>query len=192
MPHAMTPQLEAIRRQRISATMKGRMPKNVVAGWNKGKPAPWAIANLPKGCNITHGMWGTPFYWRWATMLARCTNPNDKNYARYGGRGIKVLWKSFEGFKKDMYRTYLMHRKIHGERNTTIDRIDNDKSYSKENCKWATPKEQSRNTQRNRIIEYQGKRRCVSEWVEITGLTHRMIYHRLNRGWPVDRILSTL
>jgi hypothetical protein len=73
----------------------------------------------------------------------------------------------------------------------TIDRIDNNKGYSPENCRWATMKEQTRNTRRNRILEFDGKSLCLQEWAEITGLKRTTIAERINRGWTVEEALTT-
>lgn len=82
----------------------------------------------------------TAIYRCWRHMKARCTNPNDQKYARYGGRGIVVCdeWlKDFRNFYVDMgERPYDLY---------SLDRIDNDKGYYKENCRWATRKQQSNN-----------------------------------------------
>jgi hypothetical protein len=92
-----------------------------------------------------HGMYGTRFYQTWHHILQRCNNHKNNRYNRYGGRGIKCLWKSFEDFKDDMYDGYLEHCKMFGEKNTSIDRINNDGHYTKENCRWATREMQNNN-----------------------------------------------
>ncbi len=88
--------------------------------------------------STTHGMCGTATYSTWNCMKTRCENPKTKNYKNYGGRGITVCgrWDKFENFLEDM-----------GEKpeGLSIERVDNNKGYFKENCKWATCTEQSRN-----------------------------------------------
>lgn len=85
-----------------------------------------------------HGLCGTGTYITWFNMRRRCEYKKDIGYKNYGGRGISVCdeWKSFEKFYQDMG---------HRPEDRTIDRIDNDKGYYKENCRWATKKEQSMN-----------------------------------------------
>jgi len=138
----------------------------------------------------THGLGYTSFYKRWANMLDRCNNPQSKGYDNYGDRGIKVLWKSFEEFRDDMYESFLEHVKIYGIKNTSIDRINNDGGYSKGNCRWATSKEQHRNTRRNKYLFYGGKRKTLAEWAENTGLNGTTITHRLKKGWTLNKTLT--
>lgn len=92
------------------------------------------------GCaRSTHGLYGSPTYWTWASMIGRCYRPTSKSYPRYGGVGIAVCdeWRdSFEAFVEDM-----------GERpaDKTLDRIDNELGYGPSNCRWATAEEQLAN-----------------------------------------------
>lgn len=122
----------------------------------------------------------TPTYICYRHMLARCYNVKDKMYYRYGGRGITVCqgWLGPEGFDRfveDM-----------GEQpaELMLDRIDNEKGYCKGNCRWATRKEQNRNTVRNRMIEIDGVSKCLEEWAEQSPVSSHCIAKRLRRGWP--------
>ena len=80
-----------------------------------------------------------PLYYTWANMLSRCTNPNTPNFSDYGGRGVTVCerWHHFKNFAIDMGKR--------PSKQHSLDRIDNDKGYSPENCKWSTRQEQNSN-----------------------------------------------
>jgi len=116
-------------------------------------------------------------------MRARCANPKTVNYARYGGRGIGVCeaWTDFKIFLADMG---------HAPGRTTIDRIDNNGPYSPENCRWATRKEQSNNTSRNRYLKHQGETLTVTQWAEKLGISSSTALGRYKLGWDSDKILS--
>jgi|HubBroStandDraft_2_1064218.scaffolds.fasta_scaffold14078_1 hypothetical protein len=132
---------------------------------------------------VTHGQAyrgkRTSAYRAWDGMRDRCMNPNHPYFHRYGGRGIDICprWHWFENFLKDM-----------GEPapGRSLERRNNDKGYSKNNCYWATRTEQTRN--RSNTIRIKGK--TIGEWSEVTGLPYRVIWQRHKDGWTIDDILT--
>lgn len=127
----------------------------------------------------------TPTYQTWQQMIDRCTNSKRANYLRYGARGIKVCeaWlNSFEAFVADM-----------GDRpdGTTLDRKDNDGHYEPGNCRWATRKEQARNTSRTVLVTMRGETKCLSDWCDDLGLPYTVIKARVGGyGWDPVRALT--
>jgi len=131
----------------------------------------------------------TAEYEAWRSLIQRCTNPKVKNYAQYGGRGIKVCarWLAdFRNFLADM------GLKPGPGRGWSIDRKDNDGDYEPSNCRWATKKEQMRNFSCNRSITFEGKTQCISAWAEERGLSTGVLEGRLSMGWSIERTLNTL
>lgn len=129
----------------------------------------------------------TPEYKIWCGISARCYNPKKRIYKYYGGRGIKMCtrWRrSFTAFLKDVKR-----KPSPGH---TIDRIDNDGNYEPGNVRWATMSEQARNRRGNHLITINGQTKCLSEWAEIVGIKRETIKSRLNRHWPIERLLEPL
>lgn len=113
-------------------------------------------------------------------MKARCNDPKSIAYPRYGGKGIKVCteWSTFEGFLKDMGKSY--------KEGLTIERVDNSKGYQKDNCKWIPRFEQGRNRSTVKKYEYKGKSYYLSELATMAGIKHRTMYARLYvYKWPV-------
>jgi hypothetical protein len=113
-----------------------------------------SISALRNHCRTTHGLSKTRFYRIWFAMKRRCTEESNEHFKKYYiDRGITLCneWFGFEKFKSDMYEPYLKHVSEFGEANTSIDRIDNNKGYCTENCRWATRKEQSLNRRNVRI-----------------------------------------
>lgn len=130
-----------------------------------------------------HGRHGKPGYATWLSMVQRCTNTSSKHYKHYGGRGITVedSWRSYENFYKDM-----------GEKpeGMSLDRIDNNKGYCKDNCRWASAKEQNRNRRNNRLLTVEDSTKTVVEWCELLKLKEKSVYTRLSRGWSVEEALG--
>lgn len=139
----------------------------------------------------THGMSGTKFHRCYTRINERCTRKKHSKYHLYGGRGIRVEWKTFGEFKDDMYESFLKHCENHGGRQTTIDRIDCNGNYSKDNCRWATMKEQSNNKRNNRRFKVNGESLTLTQWVERLGVPQSTIRRRLARGWSVEKTLTT-
>lgn len=115
-----------------------------------------------------------PIYDVWANMLRRCENPNHPSYSYYGGRGITVCrrWKAFPNFLKDMLPTY--------RRGLYIERIDNEKGYSKSNCKWTSPAAQMRNTRRTKLITFNGKTLCLTDWAVLLNIVPSALRTRID------------
>ena len=143
---------------------------------------------MSKKKNKTHGMKGTRLYNIWQGIKQRTTNPNHHEYSDYGERGIDICeeWKdSFENFKKWSYENGYQD-------NLTIDRKNNDKGYTPDNCRWITIKEQQRNRRSNHCLTYKGETKTITEWSEITGLSKQVIRYRISKmKWDVEKTLTT-
>ena len=126
----------------------------------------------------THGDSNKRIYHIWKHIKSRCSCKTNHKYHRYGGRGIKNLWSCYEDFKKDMYPSYLKAFKLN--KNISIERIDNNSHYCKENCRWATPVEQSNNQSTNRIISFKNKSLTASQWSRKLGIPLKTINSRIH------------
>lgn len=115
-------------------------------------------------------------------------NPNYKYFYLYGERGISVCeeWLSKDGQKN--FREWAVNNGY--EKGLTIDRIDNNKGYSPDNCRWVTAKEQSYNRRSNKLITIHGKTQTVTEWAKETGIPIGTLQNRLRYGWEEDRLLE--
>jgi hypothetical protein len=128
----------------------------------------------------------TPEYMAWNNMRARCSNRRRSDYARYGGRGIRVCerWNgSFDAFLADMGRRPSFRH--------SIDRIDSNGDYCPENCRWATDVEQSRNRRSSRSVTIDGKSVPLIEACRSAGLPYKSVWYRLKSGWPAEAALKT-
>jgi hypothetical protein len=142
------------------------------------------------GClNIKHGDTKnnnrTRLYVIWSNLKQRCYNKNNTNYKNYGGRGIKMdgRWLVYKNFVEDM-----------GEPPTkdyTLDRIDNNKNYGSENCKWSTRTEQNLNKRNNKKFLYKNEELTLKQLVEkYSNLKYNTVVCRLRRGWSIHDALT--
>jgi hypothetical protein len=135
-----------------------------------------------------HGKAHTKLYKIWSSMKSRCNNPNDKYYHNYGGRGITVCdrWDKADGFK-NFYADVGEPQK-----GMSLDRIDNNKGYSPENCRWATRKEQQNNTRVNRMITINGTTKTIHQWCDQMGIKYETARRRIDTyGWSVEEAILT-
>jgi hypothetical protein len=143
---------------------------------------------MKKTNTLTHGHTTgrkeTSTFTIWMNMLNRCQKANSRAYQHYGKRGITVdeCWMKFENFLKDM-----------GERpaGLSLERRANDKGYSKENCCWATRREQSRNKRSTRYVTYNGELVPLIDLAERYGVKPSLVRVRLDRlGWSLEEALT--
>jgi hypothetical protein len=123
------------------------------------------------------GMSRTSFYRVWTNLRQRCANPNHRLYKWYGARGISFCpsWVSFDNFYLDMFDSY--------SSNLVLDRIDNDKGYSKENCRWVSQKLNCRNKRGNKIIQTPAGAITLAEASEIYNISRDLLSYRLSHGY---------
>lgn len=134
-----------------------------------------------------HIMYGTRIYSTWSNMWSRCRNPRVDSYEYYGAKGISVCdrWKKFDNFYEDMKDGYADH--------LTIERNDNLLDYSKENCRWATNKEQANHKTCNIVINVDGVEHTLKQWSEIYGLSYKALWQRYKKyGYGIDRLFEPI
>lgn len=131
-------------------------------------------------------MSGHSFYKRWKDMKARCHNKNNCCYGRYGGRkiGVCARWSGKDGFlnfQEDMFFSY--------RKGLSLDRVDNNKGYSPENCRWSDLVVQSNNRRSNRNLTHNGETQSLAMWSKTLGINQNTISSRLKRGWSISKAL---
>ena len=123
----------------------------------------------------------------WRKIKHRCTNANNDRWGDYGGRGITVCSEWAESF--EAFRDWAL---ANGYRDDlTIDRKDVNGNYEPGNCRWITNQEQQHNRRNNHNITYNGETHTITEWARIYGLSENGLVHRINRGWEIERALTT-
>lgn len=132
-----------------------------------------------------HGDVNSPLHKRWMGMHSRCKNVNNKTY---GGKGITVCdeWKEYEPF-----RVWSLNNGFRED--LQIDRIDGDKGYAPDNCRWVSASINSQNRSVARNLTAFGETKCLSEWVRDTRckITERGILYRIKRGWSVEDAIAS-
>ena len=137
---------------------------------------------------FTHGEMPIRLYRIWRGMKSRCNNPHTKDFHYYGARGIRVCddWvKHYESFRDWAF--------TNGYSDTlTLDRVEVNKDYSPDNCRWVDRHTQMRNTRNNLNLTFNGETKTVTEWAEITGMERHTISYRKNiLKWDDEKVLTT-
>lgn len=130
----------------------------------------------------SHGLSNTKEYSIWKAIRRRCNGKLATNYARYGGRGIKVCeeWNDFTNFYKWCAESGYSD-------GLTIDRINNDGDYSPTNCRWVDKLVQGNNKSNNRRVVYNGESVTLMQLERMTRIDHRTLGKRLDAGWTVEQ-----
>lgn len=132
--------------------------------------------------HVKHGLTKSRLYNIWTLMKRRCLNPNAQHFRRYGGRGITIC----DEWLKD-FMTFYNWAMANGYRDDlSIDRIDNNKSYCPENCRWATQSEQMSNYSKNRLFTIHGETKTLTEWCKQYNIKTHVVWKRIGRGWTTE------
>ena len=133
-----------------------------------------------------HGLSKHRLYAIYNNMIKRCESKQHHCYENYGGRGIKVCPE----WRKDFLVFYKWAISNGYESNLTLDRIDNDKGYSPQNCRWVTRVFQQNHRRDNNLLTFNGETRTLTEWARIVGIKNSTIRGRLKSGWSVEDALT--
>jgi hypothetical protein len=144
------------------------------------------LKTVPPKVHGKHLLGGTKEYKVWNSMVQRCTIPSHHAFALYGGRGINVCdrWLGDDGFVNFLDD---MGPKADG---LSLDRVDNEKGYDKNNCRWTSTKTQNNNRSNNVRLTANGKTMTMAEWSAEMGFAKNTISERLKRGWSVERAIN--
>ena len=120
-------------------------------------------------------------------MKQRCYNDKNPKYKDYGSRGIVVCQEWLDDFMN--FYNWAIDNNYRDD--LTLDRIDNDGNYEPSNCRWATAKQQARNTRRTRKITINGETRCLKDWCKILNLNYYTVLTRINTlDWPIEKAIE--
>ena len=128
-----------------------------------------------------------PLYWRYTRIKSRCFSKSNRRYKDYGGRGISMC----DEWKNDFMSFYNWAMANGYKDDLTIDRIDNDKGYYPENCRWVNNKEQANNRRNNIIVKYQDKEMTLKQWASLLNLNYKSVhYYYCKRKFSLEKILE--
>lgn len=124
-----------------------------------------------------------PIYWRWRTMVNRCHTPSHRDYARYGAKGIAVCdrWRWGDGVKSG-FECWMHDLGPLPFDAATIERLDNKKGYTPDNCVWASSRQRANNRSSNRLVTARGQTMTVAQWARMVGLSRQALRYRLEQG----------
>lgn len=134
----------------------------------------------------THGLTHHPLRKTWTNIKSRCYNRKNTAYPNYGGRGIKVCdrWReSFKNFLDDMGESPFI--------GATVERVDNNKGYSPDNCEWANHIKQANNKRNNRNFTFRGKTQSLSVWARELRVSRSGLRYRLENNWNIEKAFTT-
>lgn len=142
-----------------------------------------------KDKNTSHNLSKHPLNRVWRGILERCYDSKHQAYHAYGERGITVC----DEWRNDFINFYNWAILNGWQKGLQVDRYpDKDGNYAPENCRITSSLQNNRNKRSNRILEFNGESKCMSEWAEILGISQDAIKDRLNKlGWSVEKALST-
>jgi len=134
-----------------------------------------------------HGMCGTRIYTIWQDMKKRCSDMNGEYAHLYALKGITVC----EEWRNDFMAFYEWAMANGYRDDLSIDRIDGDKDYSPDNCRWATPKEQTVNRKETILVTINGETKCVRDWCKLYGRVYETAISRIRKGWNPIAAITT-
>lgn len=127
----------------------------------------------------------TPTHLSWEKMRTRCLNPNAEQYPEYGGRGITIdpAW--------DDYKTFLADMGERPSKDFTLDRKDTNGPYCKDNCRWASKREQQNNRRNTKFLTANGETLPIADWARRIGVHRVRLWNRVRIGWSDHDVVNT-
>lgn len=145
---------------------------------------------LVKSCGCitktANGMSKTRIYQIYRHLINRCYRQKDISYKNYGNKGITVC----EEWRNDFMSFYNWSMAHDYADDLTIDRIDVNGNYEPSNCRWVNMTVQQNNRTNNRVLEYKGQKKTITEWAKYCGLSYRNLYYRLKNGYTIEEAIE--